>query len=484
MSDLSPAKQAQAEKEVAKWRKNALYGAHKLFGFEPDPAQEKFLEAFTPNNPLKRIALKACVGPGKTAVLAVACWLFLASRPFPKIAATSISSDNLRDNLWTEMSKWQQKSPHLMRMFEWQKERIVARQHPERWWMSARHWAKTADNEKLGLTLAGLHEDYTMAVVDESGGVPIQVTDRAEATLATEGGEHWLLQAGNPTHLEGPLYRACTTDRHLWTVIEITGDPDDPNRSPRIRLQWAKDQIAKYGRDNPWVMVSILGKFPPSSINTLLGPDEVSHAMSLMHHGSIYEHESKILGVDVGRFGGARSVIFPRQGLQSFEPVVLRPDRAQRDWTGALAGRIAQGYEKWNADGIFLDDTGGWGAGTIDTLVTGGYPVIGISFGGKAIDARYKNRRAEMHFKAADWVKRGGALPNMPELVREATATTYTFRNGVFVIEEKEQVMEKLGGESPDLWDALCLTFAQPVQPKSGLGWIDQHQLKCRMEEE
>ena len=107
MSDLSPAKQAQAEKEVAKWRKNALYGAHKLFGFEPDPAQEKFLEAFTPNNPLKRIALKACVGPGKTAVLAVACWLFLASRPFPKIAATSISSDNLRDNLWTEMSKWQ-----------------------------------------------------------------------------------------------------------------------------------------------------------------------------------------------------------------------------------------------------------------------------------------------------------------------------------------------------------------------------------------
>lgn len=484
MATLPPEKLKQLGSEIKKWRNDAVYGAYQLFKFEPDPAQREFLEAFNPNQPLRRIVLKACVGPGKTAVLAVAAWLFLVTRPFPKIAATSISLENLLANLWPEMAKWQQRSPLLMQMFEWQKTRIFARQNPERWWMAARAWSKTANKEQQGLTLAGLHEDYTIAMIDEMGGVPDPVASRGEASMATVGGEHWFLGAGNPTHLEGPLYRACTSDRHLYKVIEITGDPDDPKRSPRISKQWAQEQIDKYGRDNPWVMVSVLGKFPPSSLNSLLGPDEVHEAMNRLHHQTVYDHEAKIMGIDVGRFGGARSVIFPRQGLQAFEPVVLRPDRSQRDWTGAFAGRIAQGHEKWQADAMFIDDTGGWGAGTIDTLQTGGYPIIGVNFGGKALDPRYKNRRAEMHFKAADWVKKGGALPNMPELVREATATTYTFRNGVFTIEEKEQVMEKLGGESPDLWDALCLTFAQPVAAKTGYDWMDKHSMKCRTERE
>lgn len=470
--------------EVKKWRNNALYGAHKLFGFKPDPAQKEFLEAFNPGNEKRRIGLKACVGPGKTAVLAVACWLFLASRPFPKIAATSISWDNLQDNLWPEMAKWQQKSPYLMQKFEWQKTRIFSKEHPERWWMSARAWSKTADKEKLGLTLAGLHEDYTMAVIDESGGVPLEVTNRAEATMATVGGEHWLLQAGNPTHLEGPLYRACTTDRHLWVIIEITGDPDDPKRSPRISHQWAKEQVEKYGRDNPWVMVNILGKFPPSSINTLLGPDEVHEAMNRDYDEAAFAIQAKILGIDCGRFGGARSVIFPRQGKQALVPVVLRPNRTEPDWTGKFAARIMQAHNKWNPDAIFIDASGGWAGGVVDGCRVGGLSLIEVFVGTKAVDPRYKNRRAEVLFKAAEWVKAGGALPNIPELVREATATTYTFRNGVFVVEDKEQVSEKLGGESPDLWDAFCLTFAQEVVPRTGYAGIDRHIGKAKTEED
>ena len=43
-----------------------------------------------------------------------------------------------------------------------------------------------------------------------------------------------IVQAGNPTHLEGPLYRACTGERSLWHVVEITADPDDPKRSTRV----------------------------------------------------------------------------------------------------------------------------------------------------------------------------------------------------------------------------------------------------------
>lgn len=479
---MTPQEQkAAAAKEIARWKRDSVYAVRTLFKAEPDPAQVELLEAL--NDPAKqRIAMKACKGPGKTTSLAWAAWLFLATRPHPKIAACSISAENLADNLWTEMSKWQQRSPYLTAKYQWTKTRIFAKDHPETWWMSARTWSKTADKTQQADTLAGLHADYTMALLDESGGIPSGVMATADNSLSTVGGEHRIIQAGNPTHLEGPLYAACTNERHLWTVIEITGDPNDPKRSPRISVKWAKEHIEKYGPDNPWVLVNVFGKFPPASLNTLLGPDEMNAAMGKHHPESVYSHEAKIIGVDPGRFGGARSVLFPRQGLAGFTPVVLRPNRSTRDWTGALCGRVCQAVDKWQADAVFVDDTGGWGAGLIDALLSAGYPVIGVSFGGKAMDPRYKNRRAEMHFAAADWVKKGGALPRMPELQREATAACYWFRGNQFQIEEKEQVSEKLGGESPDLWDAFVLTFAQPVAPKTGLAWLDNRHVHAKTE--
>lgn len=480
--ELRAERKLAAQREVKRWRQNALYFVRKQFNAEPDPAQVELLDAFS--DPEKqRIAMKACKGPGKTTGLAWCAWCFLASRPHPKVAATSISGDNLQDNLWTEMSKWQQRSPYLRQKFEWQKTRIISRDHPESWWMSARTWAKSADAEKMGLTLAGLHADYTLVELDESGGIPDAVMATADASLSTEGGEHRILQAGNPTHVEGPLYRACTVERHLWVVIEITGDPDDPKRSPRISLKWAKEQIEKYGKENPWVLVNVFGKFPPASINSLLGPDEVSEAMQRRHAPSVYSHEAKILGIDPGRFGGARSVIFGRQGLNAaIRPVVIRPNRSQRDWTGAFTGRIVQAHNKWNSDAQFIDETGGWGAGILDGCTVAGLPIVGVNFSSSALDRRYFNRRAEMYFKAADWVKKGGALPNMPELVREATATTYTFRGGAFVIEDKDQVKEKLNGESPDLWDAFVLTHAQEVAAKTGIPWIDNKHAHAKTE--
>jgi hypothetical protein len=111
-----------------------------------------------------------------------------------------------------------------------------------------------------------------------------------------------------------------------------------------------------------------------------------------------------------------------------------------------------------------VDDTGHWGHGVIDNLHTMGHPCMGIVFHGKAINPRYKNRRAEMWIEMADWVKAGGALPNVPELVAELTTPTYTFANGQFLLEEKDMIKKRLG-RSPDLADALALTFAIPDLP-------------------
>jgi phage terminase large subunit len=449
---------ARAQAQLKRWREDPLSFVVECLGVEPDAWQVDVLRAF-PHN--QRLAMKACKGPGKTAMLSWLCWNFLATRSHPKIAATSITADNLRDNLWTEMAHWQHRSPFLKAAFMWNAERITAKDHPETWWMSARTWSKSADTGQQANTLAGLHAENLMFVMDEVGGIPDSVAAAAEAGLANDhtGKNSKIVVAGNPTHLEGPLYRACTNERHLWWVVEITSDPDDPKRTPRVSVQWAREQIEKYGRDNPWVLVNVFGQFPPSSMNTLLGPDEVSAAMNRRPKFEHYEFSQKRLGIDVARFGDDRTIIFPRQGLMAFKPAEMRGAR-----THEIAARVAQAKSKWNSELELIDDTGGFGGGVIDSLLQAGIPAMGIHFAGKAIDPRYLNKRAEMWFQMAEWVKRGGSLPKIPELTRELTAPTYTFQNGKFRLEEKQQIKERLG-YSPDMADALCLTFALPDQP-------------------
>lgn len=448
---------ADWRRKLADWKADPVLFVRENFHVEPDAWQVRALRAFARG---KRLAMKACKGPGKTAVLAWIVWCFIATRPYANVAATSISGDNLADGLWKELAKWQQRSAFLTAYFEWQKTRIVQRQSPATWWASARSWSKSADAAQQSNTLAGLHADAMLFVIDEAGGVPRAVAATAEAALAS-GLDTKLVIAGNPTHTEGPLWDACATHRHLWDVVEITGDPDDPERSPRISREWARQQIEMYGRDNPWVLVNVFGQFPPASLNALLGPNEVTAAMRRHLRADQYEYAQKRIGVDCARFGDDRTVLFPRQGLAAFKPEVMRGKRGPE-----IAARLIAGKVKWGSEMELVDDTGGWGQSTVDSLITAGYAPISVQFHGPAIDARYANRRAEMWMQMAEWVKRGGALPEIPELVAELTTPTYTITPaGKFQIEDKKLVKERLG-RSPDLADALALTFALPEMPR------------------
>lgn len=459
--------QAAADR-IRLWREKPQAMVRDLFNATPDAWQDDVLALF-PHKP--RLAMKACKGPGKTTVLAWIAWNFLLTRPHPKIAATSISGDNLADGLWTEMALWQGKSQLLKAAFTWTKTRIFSSQNPETWWMSARTWAQGADSNKQADTLAGLHADYLLFLLDEAGGIPDGVMAAAEAGLANAiggggGKEAHIVMAGNPTHLEGPLYRACTSERSLWHVVEITSDPDDPKRTPRVSVEWARQQIQKYGRDNPWVLVNVFGKFPPSSLNALIGPDEVKEAMAREHKPPQYATAAKVLGVDVAREGDDKSVIFPRQGIVAFQPTVLRNADSLQG-----AGTVSRVWTDFDADGCFVDNTGGFGAGWIDQLRVLNRDPIGVHFAGKASEMRYANKRAEMLFKACEWVKEGGALPNIPELLEEMTSTTYFFKGDALQVEEKDQIKQRIG-RSPDYFDGLGLTFAHPVHPspRDGLG--------------
>ena len=60
----------------------------------------------------------------------------------------------------------------------------------------------------------------------------------------------------------------------------------------------------------------------------------------------------------------------------------------------------------------------------------------------------------------------GGAIPDIPELKSELCITEYKFsKRGRIILQPKEEIKE-MTGKSPDLADALALTFARPVIAK------------------
>lgn len=447
-----------AADNIRRWREAPVTMVRELFEVEPDEWQKDALEAFPTS---KRICMKACTGPGKTAVLAWLGWNFMLTRPHPKIGATSTSGANLKANLWAELSRWYHKAPLLKQLFELTKTAIYSREFPETWVLEARTWPKDADPTQVGNALAGMHAKYVMWLLDESGDYPDSIMPVCEGIFTGEPAEAHIVQAGNPTHLSGPLYRACTVARNIWKVIEITADPDDPKRTPRVSVEIAREQIAQYGRDNPWILVRIFGQFPPSSPNALIGPDEVSAAMKRFYRDFDYRDAPRIIGVDVAREGDDASVIFSRQGLQSF------PMKKYRNITGIQgAGIISRHSDDWAADATFVDNTGGFGSSWIDQLMQLGKTPVPIHFASEAHDkGRYFNKRTEMYFDAVQWIRRGGALPESSELLAALTQTNYTFKGDRLLLEPKEFIKKKLG-YSPDEADAFVLTFAEPVSPK------------------
>jgi len=404
--------------------------------------------------------------------LAIIAWHFLDCHPHPKIAATSISEQNLSDGLWTEMAKWQQKSKRLSEQYTWTKKRIFSKEFPETWWMSARTWAKDADATKQADTLAGLHADFILFLVDEAGGIPSGVLAAADAALANDMGDGKkmgrIVIAGNPTHTSGPLHAAATSDRKMWNVININSDPEDPMRTPRVSKEWAQQQIDKYGRDNPWVLVNVFGQFPPNSMNSLISREKVLEATQRVLRPSDYVGAQKRLGMDCARQGDDSTVIFPRQGLMSWNYKMWRNLKTFEQVHHLMAAK-----EKFGSEMEFIDGTGGFGSGVVDGMLQKGHAVQEVHFSQSAMDDRYANIRVEMYFRLCAWIERGGVIVDDPELVAEICAPEYTFdKRGRLILEPKDEIKVKLG-RSPDRLDALMLTFALPEMEGRGLNIED-----------
>ena len=444
---------------LAVWNKNPRLFCRDVLKIDLDDFQGEFLDSYRTN---PRVAMIASKGVGKTFTLAVAVAHFMTTFYRPKGCIVSISRDHLKTNLWAETVKLITTTPFLNNSLDCTSERISWKGPAGKYaFMEARSVPKTADKTQQASALAGVHADNVLFAIDEGGMLPDAVLETADAVLANDvkGGFAAVISAGNPEIASGMIYRAAKgKSEKKWKTIFVSGDPEDPKRAKRVNIEWAKETIKEYGRDDPWVQINILGQYPTHALNTLLSEEEAMAAANRTVDVRDLRNVPARLGVDVSRDGEDRNVFICRKGQQAYD--------MQLESSGLDGKEIAEIIDvkdkKENFEKVFIDDTGGYGSTVVDH-VKHGYPHITtrpIKFQTRAHEKlRYLNKRTEMWVRMRDWIRDGGCIPNDRELIEELAMPRTIIKEGKIRLEPKEDIKKRLG-RSPDRADALALTFA------------------------
>ena len=384
-------------------------------------------------------------------------WLiqFIAStRPFSKGIITANTAEQLRTKTWAEAAKWY----NLSLTKHWftlnagggGSMNMYHKVHKEHWRVDC----QTA-REENSESFAGLHaaNSTPYMIFDEAGGIPSKLFEVREGSQTD--GEPMSFDWGNPTRGTGRFFenmKGRFRHRYIKRFID--------SRTVSITNKELFDQwISDYGIDSDFCKVRILGQFPSIGALQFIPTDEVNHCMGLEVH--VAPQDPLVMGVDVARFGGDESVVYLRQGRDAESQGV---HRYQGISTMELAGEVARHAKEKTPDTIFIDG-GGVGGGVVDRCRDLGLNIIEINFGSKATQRGYANMRAQMwgNLKAA--IHDGIRLPDDDDLRSDLTGLEYGYnvRNDIQL--ERKEDAKKRGIASPDLADALALTYALPVAP-------------------
>jgi len=301
-----------------------------------------------------------------------------------------------------------------------------------------------------GEAMRGLYFDGV--VMDEVADMRIETwPEIIRPALADRKG--WCLFIGTPKGLNQfhDLYQHALTN-DTWYAGMFRVDETDVLDKDEVAL--AKETMT----ENQYRQ-EFLCDFSASIDNALITIDKVTDSAAIKRKESDVAGSPRVLGVDVARFGADRSVIQKRQGLAAYEPIIFNDIDNM-----TLAGMVGQTINEWKPDAVFID--AGRGEGVIDRLRQLGFFVNEVNFGGRPTNPRYNNKRSEMWDSVRIWLDDGGSLPKNTDLKTDLCVPTYKFdASNRLQLESKDEI-KKRGGRSPDLGDALALTFSFPVAPK------------------
>lgn len=175
--------------------------------------------------------------------------------------------------------------------------------------------------------------------------------------------------------------------------------------------------------------------------------------------------EPIVIGVDPGEYGDDDTGIVIRWGRR-----VVHIEAISKAGNEAVAGRVAMLIDQWKPDAVNIDVTG-VGTGVEAFLSAAGYTGIHrVHFGEAAIEpTKYINRAAECWGRLLDWLRDPTLPVSLPPhllLQSELSSREYHYNASRRLVLESKEQMAKRGVASPNLADALALTFATNVSPR------------------
>ncbi|MEG3641085.1 terminase [Magnetococcus sp. PR-3] len=452
-------------KRVFPWGKEGLQGYTGLAPWQRQVAEHirQHLQQ-TPHQPC-RIAVASGHGIGKSAFVGMLLNWAMDTLTNTRGVVTANTDTQLRTKTWAELSKWHNlnRISPLLNM-----QCLAASRHAKgrekTWAVHAIPWSETHTEG-----FAGLHNQGKRIVVvfDEASAIPDIIWEVTEGALTDADTQIIWIAFGNPTRSTG-RFRACFGKyKHLWHTLQV-----DSRSVPHTNKQQLEEWVETYGEESDFVRVRVRGQFPRQSSSQFIGHDTIQQASQ--RQGGACRHDPLVMGVDPARFGDDQMVIFTRSGRNGRQWPVIK--RRGLD-TMQVAYLVAEQIQLHNPTTVFVDE-GGLGAGVVDRLHDLGYrQVVGVNFGARALDPdRYVNLRAEMWGKMRDWLQ-SGMIPNDAELMEDLAAPTYSYAGEMRIQLERKEQMKKRGLASPDVADALALTFAYPINltpAEGGAGVVGQ----------
>lgn len=479
-----PAIDVELAEEIAQFYADPLghvlfsypWGDGQLEGFEgPDDWAREFLNEVGDEVRARRFDGHTAVDPiqfstasghgiGKSALTAWLIRWIMDTRPFSKGIVTANTNTQLRTKTISELSKWHELSitkhwwtvnaggAGSMNMYH--------NDHRETWRVDAQTCREENSEAFAGLHAASATPFY---IFDEASAVPDKIFEVREGGLTD--GSPMTFDFGNPTRNTGRFYENMAGRfRHRYNRRHIDSR-DVKITNKRLFETW----IADYGIDSDFVKVRVLGEFPSAGEMQFIPSEAARDCINLTV--TVQPHDPLVMGVDVARFGDDQSVICLRQGR----------DAESQGWhtfrgmdTMELSAKVVEVAREKNPDTVFIDG-GGVGGGVVDRCRQLGLDVVEINFGSKATQRGYSNLRAQMWGNLKEAIIDGIRLPDNADLITDLTGLEYgyTLKNEIKL--ESKEAAKSRGVASPDMADALALTYVLPVYP-SRLGFTGTQQ--------
>lgn len=401
-----------------------------------------------------RVTVRSGHGVGKTLTAAVAaCW-FLAEHNPALVVTTAPTFRQVKEILWAELRR-------LWHCTPWGRHRVGHVNQTEiRLTDNRRAFGFSTDEPQR---LQGLHCENLLLIVDEAGGVSKEIFEAARGLLTSRNARALLI--GNPILPHGPFYDSFRSP--AWTGLAVSclespnvtaGEEIIPGLTTRA---WIEEQQNEWGESSGVYQARVLGEFPEGGEDMLIPLRWVEAAQE--RQAPPQHNASLCLGCDVARFGSDRTVLCLRDQF-----AVRHLESHTGHSTMVTAGRVLATAREWRipAQRCFVDDTG-VGGGVSDRLHEQQFNLNPVNFGESARDGeRFANRRTEMFWRLRDALNpeithspRLAIPKSMSELAAEITRPLYAYTSrGQIKLEAKDQIKARLG-RSPDLADALALTF-------------------------